>query len=153
MDSIVGKEIQIEKKKKKKEIEWILRFCISKNTIYWCSKNRINGKFKYRIYKSKAPGGMNPYYEKEEPKKMKAILKKNRDLCLVTANLYYIREQEKKTGLQRTDCDLSDVEDYDQDEIRKKEIKRRMEKMKQDKTPYNSVTYPDPNNQFIVEIE
>lgn len=84
--------------------------------------------------------------------KRQKLLEKERDLCLLTVNLYHIRDEEKKAGLQRTDCDLSDVEDYDEDEYRKKQVKEMLEKVKEDKKQENPVIYPDPN-ELIIQIE
>ena len=44
------------------------------------------------------------------------------------ANLYYIREEEIKAGVQRKDCDLSDVEDMD-DKYRKEAVKKFLNKL------------------------
>ena len=86
------------------------------------------------------------------PIERQKLLEKERDLCLLTANLYHIRDKEKKAGLQRMECNLSDIEDYDEEQYRKKQVKKMLEKIKEDKNPENPVIYPDPNK-LIIQIE
>ena len=157
MDSIVGKEVKIEKgkKKAKKEMDWILRYSISHNAVYWCSKKKIKGKFQYRIYRDLKPGGMGPpkYYE-GDPDKKKKKLEYEKKLCFASAYLYYVRDEEKQAGIQRTDCDLSDVEDYDDDvPDRKNNIKKMLEKIKKDRSTGKNFFYPDPNQLITQEMK
>ena len=142
--SSVRQIIKMDKKTKStKKIDWVLRYCISKNAVYWCSKKRIDGKFHYSIYKDKAPGAILLAYVRD-PEEEKKLQQEDRDICFLTANLYYIREEEQKAGLQRTDCDLSDVEDHEDFDHRKERIKKMLDKMKSVETK-KPIIYPDPN--------
>ena len=130
-------------KNTEKKIKWVLRFAISKNAIYWCSKHRIKGKFKYCIYKDLPPGAYQSgiFITTNEKEKQE---KKEKEICFLLANLYYIREEEKKAGVQRNDCDLSDVEDMD-DEYRKEAIKKILNKLDDKETGTNRVIHLCPN--------